>query len=74
MTNVQNLFSIGLLSLLSATSTAQSPAPAKAAAATPAALTDETVLRSWGVPEAHLSTLLGGIPRTIVVTPATVAG
>ena len=35
-----------------------------------AALTDETLLRRWQVPEAVMHTLLAGIPHTVAVTAA----
>ena len=35
-----------------------------------ALLTDETLLRRWGVADAQSSTLLAGIPQTVVITPA----
>jgi hypothetical protein len=35
-----------------------------------AALTDTGLLRSWGLPANIIDTLLGGIPRTVRVTPA----
>lgn len=38
-----------------------------------AALTDEPLLRAWGVPDDAVATLLRGIPRTVVVDPARAA-